>query len=196
MNNAQARAAGQLIGHLLFFAFLIGAGFAAGKWLGARRATKRFVWWPSAIAAALVALSLIGAAGNAAAASSGAVVKAEVMRRKLPAGAQFRTDAASLRKMEAQAALVASRAPNAPADPLVVKMSLLPRPAEGIVLQRSWHGDNLINSELLAIRNGDFVGVNCTTASETVAPKFKRTACAAAAKQALGIDLSTIAGDF
>ena len=197
MSGVQAQAAGQSFGYLLFVAIIIAAGIGMGRWLGARRANRKFVWWPAAIAAALVALSLIGTFAPAVAADApGSVIQVEVMRRKLPAGAQFRTDAASLRKMEAQATLLAARAPNGPPGGIVVRMSLLPRPAEGIVLQRSWHGDHLINSELLALRNGEFVGINCTTSSEKVAPKFKGTLCAAEAGKVLGIDLATIAGDF
>jgi hypothetical protein len=197
---------GELFGTLMVYVLLIGAAVGLGILLGSRSENKKFVAWPVAAAVVLSVLSFFTSRGQqspgapAAAATSPAAaesaIHAEVMRQPVGPAARLKTDAASLKAMEEQEkALVAQKGQVAPAD-LSVTIELLPIKGDPVLLERGRLSGRLISSEILTIRGGELVAVNCTSSAVGVEPKLKSPVCAAEVAKSLGIDLATIPGDF
>jgi MFS family permease len=198
-----AYALGSMTGAAIVVLAPVVIGYVVAGRLNKRREGYSSVRWPIITGAIVSLLALAGtcapkdrnpAAANPAAA--GDTIQADVQRKKLPAGATFKTDPQSLKQMQEKAELLIAQSGKASSSDRSFTFSVLPNPAHEIVLQRSWHRTRLINSQLLAVRNGEMVGVNCTTSTEDVPPTFKGTVCAIEANKALGIDVSTIPGNF
>jgi hypothetical protein len=205
VNNAQVEMLGQLFGHLFFFGAIVAIGVFVGWWLGSRNEKKKFVWWPPAAALVLVALAscgqLSGGQGggfeaNAQDAAHAGELKTEIMRQALAPGASIKTDDGSLRALEASARSEASKSAGVPLEDVAVKAIAMSARDYTVLLEQSSLKNRLVSSEILTIRQGQLVGVNCFSSSPTVTPKFKGTVCGKEAEKTLGIDLSTLPGDF
>ncbi len=193
-----AYALGSMTGAAIAVLAPVAIGYFVASRLNKRREGYSSVRWPIITGAIVSLLALAGtcAPKDRNAAAAGDTIQADVQRKKLPVGATFKTDPQSLKQMQEKAELLIAQSGKASSSDRSFTFSVLPDPAHEVVLQRSWHLTRLINSQLLAVRNGEMVGVNCTTSTEDVPPTFKGTVCAIEANKALGIDVSTIPGNF
>jgi len=204
VSGGQQYMVGELLGHFFFYAAVIGIGVGIGALLKPRNVNKTFVWWPVIVAALLVAFSLIGtltqrtpvSSGEAGAAVIDQALHTEIIREKLPPGAQFNTDDKSLRTLADRTKNYVAQEIKTPVTEFSVDVRLLESNRGGIVLERTSHLGKLINSELLMHRDDILIGVNCTSKTMSVEPKFKGTVCGAEATKVLGVDLATVAGDL
>lgn len=201
MSGDQQAMLGDLTGHVLAFAFIIGIGIAIGAWLGSRRQDKKFVWWPMFIAVGITLLSLIGSQQNgtlqsASSSTSDAGLHAKVQRQEVPAGSKLRTDDASINAVAEQAKQYVAKVAGVALDDIVIKTRILDMNGEKFLLQQGWLKGHLINTEIMTIRNGESLGVNCTSSAEDIEPRLKGTLCGSEVSKALGIDVSKIDGVF
>jgi hypothetical protein len=194
-----------LVGHLLFFGAIVAVGVFVGWWLGSRNGKKKFVWWPPIAALVLAALVLGGQlsggqgggfVANAQDAAPAGQLKTEVMRQALTSGASIKTDESSLRALEASARSENAKSSGVPIDDIAVKATAMSASGYTILLEQSSFKNQLVSSEIQTIRQGQLVAVNCFSTSPSVTPKFKGTVCGQEAEKTLGIDLSTLPGDF
>ncbi|BCA58495.1 hypothetical protein [Sphingomonas sp. HMP6] len=202
MSGDQQEMLGAFVGHLIFFAILMAVGVGMSAWLGSRRSDKKFVWWPSVVSAALVGVALVSTfsrfgAADAAAGKAMPKVTPEVLRQKLRLGARLPTDDASLRTMETKAKAAMAQQGKIASGEIVVRIVAIQVGHQKLILQKAWWQKYLVNSEIMTLRDGEMIGINCTSSqADVLPPKFKGTACGAEVLKVLNVDVSTLSGDI
>jgi hypothetical protein len=191
MNDQQAQMMGQFLGHVMFWAILLGLGVVAGILIGQRRKPKKFVAWPVIVALLLIVLSVIGGPADEPgpfAASPPRALEAKVQSEKVPAGET--PDYEAIRKL-IENAITADLKTAFPSeqDTIMVAGKIAIISGRKMVYVAGITGPHLRESVLSGVVNGQLVTVNCIARDAEANARFNGTPCGEAARKALGLQV-------